>query len=161
MVNATVLSNAARSLRVKGRPSFHTVLVYKNLTCGEHAWDFYERLTRRFDGDFDFSHLMWSFSALGTRQALQLAARSAARANLVILSFTGNAELPANVKDWVERWVNLLADSQDSAFVTLTDHQTPERTSVASHTYLRRIVEPRKIDFLPHYSSARRKIYSE
>ncbi|HEY5770384.1 MAG TPA: hypothetical protein VIS71_11110 [Terrimicrobium sp.] len=161
MVNATVPNNAACGLRIKRRPPFHAVLVYEDLTCGEHARDFYERLTRRFDGDFDFSHLMFSFSVLGTRKALQLAASSAARANLVILSFTGNTELPANVKDWVERWVSLLADSQHSAFVTLTDHQTPARTSLASHTYLRRIVEPRKIDFLPHYSSSRRRIYSE
>jgi hypothetical protein len=145
---------------VKGRPSFDTVLVYENLTCGGRAWNFYEKLTRRFDGDFKFSHLMWSFSMLRNRRTLQLAARSAAHANLVILSFTGNAELPANVKDWIERWVSL-KDSQDSAFVTLTGHKPEENTSVATETYLRRIVEPRKIDFFPHRSSAPSQIYPE
>ena len=145
---------------MKGRPSFDTVLVYENLTCGQCAWNFYERLTRRFDGDFEFGDLMWSFSMLGDPQTHQLAARSAAYAQLVILSFTGSIELPANVKHWVERWVSLV-DSQDSALVTLTDHKANAGTSAATHTYLRRIVEPRKIDFFPHCSSARRKIYSE
>jgi hypothetical protein len=159
-VNATVVSNTARSLRVKGRPSFGTVLVYENLTCGGRAWNFYEKLTRRFHGDFIFSHLMWSFSMLRNRRTLQLAARSAAHANIVILSFTGNAELPAHIKDWFERWVSL-TDSQDLAFVTLTDHQPQENTSIATDTYLRRIVEPRKIDFFPHRSSAPSQIYPE
>ena len=51
-------------------------------------------------------------------------------------------------------------DSQDLAFVTLTDHKPQESTSVATDTYLR-IVEPRKIDFFPHRSSAPSKIYPE
>ena len=32
---------------------------------------------------------------------------------------------------------------------------------MATDTYLRRIVEPRKIDFFPHRSSAPSKIYPE
>ena len=160
MENATFVRNTARTPRVNGRPSFDAVLVYENLACGGRAWNFYERLTRRFDGDFIFSHLMWSFSMLRNRRNLQLAARSAAHANLVILSFTGNTELPAKIKDWIERWASL-TDSQDLAFVTLTDHKPQENTSVATDTYLRRIVEPRKIDFFPHRSSAPSKIYRE
>ncbi len=135
---------------MKGRPSFNSVLVYEDLTSGERAWNFYEELTRRFEGDFEFSHLMWGFSVLRDPQSLVLAVRSAADAHLVILSLTGNAILPANVKNWVERWVKL-ASNQNSALVTL--HKAKSGTATETHSYLRRIVEPHKIDFFPHCTS--------
>jgi hypothetical protein len=53
---------------------------------------------------------------------MPIARRSAADANLVILSFSGIIELPARVKDWIERWARF-ANSQNSALVTLMDHK--------------------------------------
>jgi hypothetical protein len=100
---------------------------------------------------------MWSFSMLGDPQNVQLAARSAADANLVILSCSGIIELPARVKDWIERWARF-ANSQNSALVTLMDHKAK---AAATHSYLRRIVESRKIDFFPHCSSALRMSHPE
>ncbi|MGA7904516.1 MAG: hypothetical protein WCA06_17910 [Terrimicrobiaceae bacterium] len=152
-MNTSVVDKAVGNLRQKSRPSFSTVLVYEDLTCGERAWSFYEKLTRRFEGDFQFSHLMWSFSVLGSPQTLVLAARSAADAHLVILCFTGNTTLPANVKDWVRRWARL-ANNQNSALVTLVDQKARSGTAIATHSYLRRILDARKIDFFPHGFSA-------
>ena len=53
---------------------------------------------------------------------MPIARRSTADANLVILSFSGIIELPARVKDWIERWARF-ANSQNSALVTLMDHK--------------------------------------
>ena len=103
-MNARVVSKIGGRLRTRGRPSFNTVLIYEDLNSGKRSWNFYEELTRRFEEDFEFSHLMWSFSMLSESQTLHLAARSAADANLVILSSNGATKLPATVKDWVERW---------------------------------------------------------
>ena len=144
-VNTSVVDRAVGNLRQKSRPSFSTVLVYEDLTCGERAWSFYEKLTRRFEGDFQFSHLMWSFSVLGSPQTLVVAARSAADAH--------NTTLPANVKDWVRRWARL-ANNQNSALVTLVDQKARSGTAIATHSYLRRILDARKIDFFPHGFSA-------
>ena len=152
-VNTSVVDRAVGNLRQKSRASFSTVLVYEDLTCGERAWSFYEKLTRRFEGDFQFSHLMWSFSVLGSPQTLVVAARSAADAHLVILCFTGNTTLSANVKDWVRRWARL-ANNQNSALVTLVDQKARSGTAIATHSYLRRILDARKIDFFPHGFSA-------
>jgi hypothetical protein len=137
---------------MKGRPPFNTVLAYEDLTAGERAWNFYGKLTLRFEGDFEFSHSMWSFSLLGDPETLLLAARSAADAHLVILSLTGNKVLPANVKDWVQNWARLGKD-QGSALVTLVDHKATAGMVTATYSFLRRIIEPRKIDFFP-YSTA-------
>jgi len=160
LVNTPVLSKANGSLRKKGGPSFNTVLIYEDLTAGVRAWNFYGKLTRRFEGDFEFSHLMWSFSLLGDPETLLSAARSAAHAHLVILSFTGNAVLPANVKDWVQHWVRLGKD-QSSALVTLVDHKAKSGMVDATYSFLRRIIEPRKIDFFPHCTSALRMSHPE
>jgi len=159
-VNATVVSKARGGLRARGRPSFNTVLVYEDITSGERVWNFYEELTRRFDGDFEFSHLMWSFSMLDDPRTVQLAARSAADANLVILSCSGIIELPARVKNWIERWARF-ANSQNSALVTLMDHKAKAAATAATHSYLRRIVRSREIDFFPHCTSALRMSHPE
>ena len=159
-MNARVVSKIGGRLRTRGRPPFNTVLIYEDLSSGERVWNFYEELARRFDGDFEFSHLMWSFSMLGDPPTLQLAARSAADANLVILSCSGIMELPARVKDWIERWVRF-ANRQNSALVTLMDHKAKARTVALTHSYLHQVVGSRKIDFFPHCTSALRMSHSE
>jgi hypothetical protein len=92
---------------------------------------------------------MWSFSLPSNAETLLSAARSAADAHLVILSFTGNAILPVNVKDWVKRWARL-ANSQNSALVTLVDQKAKFSTATGMHSYLRRVLEAHKIGFFPH-----------
>jgi hypothetical protein len=67
---------------------------------------------------------------------MPIARRSAADANLVILSFSGIIELPARVKDWIERWARF-ANSQNSALVTLMDHKAKVAATAATHSYLR------------------------
>jgi hypothetical protein len=152
-VNATVVCKIGGKLRTRGRPFFNTVLIYEDLNSGKRSWNFYEELTRRFEEDFEFSHLMWSFSMLAEPQTLHLAARSAADASLVILSSTGATQLPARVKNWVECWVRF-ANSENSALVTLMDHKAKARTVALTHSYLRQVLESRKIDFFPHCTSA-------
>jgi hypothetical protein len=142
-VNTQVVSKASSNL------PFNTVLIYEDVTAGERAWNFYENLTRRFEGDFESSHLIWSFSLLDEPETLLLAARSAADAHLVILSFTGDAILPANVKDWVQRWVRLCKE-ENSALVTLVDHKAKSGMIAPTYSFLRRIIESRKIAFIPH-----------
>jgi hypothetical protein len=148
-VNTAIFGSANGSPHQRNKPCFSTVLVYEDLPCGKRAWNFYEKLTHRFEEDFEFSHLMWSFSVLGSSQTLNLASRSAVDAHLVILSFIGNARLPASVKDWVKHWARI-ASSQSSALVTLVDPGARSVAAADTHSYLRRILETRKIDFFPH-----------
>jgi hypothetical protein len=46
-----------------------------------------------------------------------------------------------------KRWVNL-PNNQNSALFTLVDHKAKSGTAAAMHSYLRRIVEARKINLL-------------
>ena len=87
-------------------------------------------------------------SVLGSPQTSPWPRGPAADAHLMILCFSGNTALPANVKDWVRRWARL-ANNQNSALVTL-DQKARASNSVATHSYLRRILDAHKIDFFPH-----------
>jgi hypothetical protein len=149
LVNIPVLSKVNGGGRPNDRPSFNSVLVYEDVTCGEHSWNFYEKLTHRFEADFNFSHSMWSFSLLSDLQTLLLAARSAADAHLVILSFTGRALLPKEVKDWVQHWMRFATD-QSSAMVTLVGQKAKSSVILETYSYLRRVLMTHKIEFFPH-----------
>jgi hypothetical protein len=147
------------SRRQKSLPAFSTVLLYENLNSGERGWDFYEKLTRKFAGDFEFSHLMWSFSILSEPQTFELATSSAADAHLLILSFAGTAHLPRTVKDWIERWVRIA--THKPALVTLTDQKATGKRVIATDSYLQKILGSHGIDFFPHGASTSRVLHLE
>ena len=135
-MNVKVVPFAQMSRRKKRLPSFGTVLLYEDLKFGQRAWDFYEKLTRRFAGDFEFSHLMWSFSILREPESLELAARSAADAHLLILACSGTTRLPSTMKDWLEQWARLATNTP--AFVTLRiKRQTREPARLCIPIYRR------------------------
>jgi hypothetical protein len=149
-VNAVIINHAR--LARKSTRSFNSVLLYEDSNSGERAWEFYEKLSRKFQGDFEFRHLMWSFSVLRDSQTLRLAVKSAADANLIILSLSGHAGLPPSVKNWVQRWSSL-ARGRNAAVVSLLDDNKNADATAEMHAYLRQLLGSRKIDFFPHSPS--------
>ena len=158
VVNLEVVALPRVSRDQKNLPLFNTVLLYEDLNFGHRAWDFYEKLNGKFARDFEFNHLMWSFSILKERETFELAVRSAAEAHLIILCFAG-AHLPRTVKDWTERWVSLARHKP--AFVTLTDQTATGKGSAAAHSYLQKILGAHGIDFFPHGASGSRVLHLE
>jgi hypothetical protein len=142
----------------KPLPSFNTVLLYEDLNFGHRAWDFYEKLNGKFARDFEFNHLMWSFSILRERETFELAVQSAGDAHLLILCFAGG-RLPRTVKDWIERWVRIAR--HQPALVTLTDQKASSKGRPATHSYLQKILGAHGIDFFPHGASSSRVLHLE
>lgn len=147
------------SRRQKSLPSFSTILLYEDLKFGQRAWHFYEKLTHRFAGDFEFSHLMWSFSILKEPESFELAAQSAAEAHLLILSCSATTRLPSTIKDWLERWARLATN--EPALVTLTNQKVNARAGAAMHSYLQKILVPYGIHLFPHGTSVSRALHLE
>ena len=154
-----VVINHTRLAR-KSTRSFNSVLLYEDSKSGERAWEFYEKLSRKFQGDFEFSHLMWSFPILRDAQTLRLAVTSAVDANLIILSLSGHAKLPSSVKNWLQRW-SCLARDRNAAVVTLLDDNKNADATTRTHAYLRQLLGSRKIDFFPHSPSVSRVTHLE
>jgi hypothetical protein len=74
-----------------------------------------------------------------------LASQVAAKADVVILSLCGDAELPAEIREWIETWSQLIADN-DPALVLLVDrHQTSK--TCAAVDYLQEVANKLGIDF--------------
>jgi hypothetical protein len=158
-VNVEMVTLPRMSRRYKSLPSFRTVLLYENLNFGVRAWNFYEKLTRKFAQDFEFSHLMWSFSILREPETFELAAGSAVDAHLLILSFSGTTNLPRTAKDWIERWARIA--THQPALVTLMDQKAPGKRGLAAHSYLQKMVASHGIDFFPHGASVSRALHLE
>jgi hypothetical protein len=73
---------------------------------------------------------LWNFPIPAISQIGNLASQVAAEADIVILSLRGDAELPAEIREWIETWSRLIADN-DPALVLLVDRNKTSKTCVA------------------------------
>jgi hypothetical protein len=68
-----------------------------------------------------------------------------AKADVVILSLRGDAELPAEIREWIETWSQLVVDN-DPALVLLVDRHQASKTCVVVD-YLQGVANKLGIDF--------------
>ena len=73
---------------------------------------------------------LWNFPILAISHIGNLASQVAAKSDVVILSLRGDAELPDEIKEWIETWSQLIADN-DPALVLLVDRHQTSKTCVA------------------------------
>jgi hypothetical protein len=73
-----------------------------------------------------------------------LAVQVAAKADVVILSLRGDAELPAEIREWIETWSRLTADN-NPALVVLVDRLQTSKTC-ATVAYLEEVADKAGID---------------
>jgi len=84
-------------------PVFKAVLIYENVVAGAHARWFLQRLARASDKTLD--ERMWNFDVLAIREARNDAASAARKANVVVVSVSGQLELPGAVRAWFDMWL--------------------------------------------------------
>lgn len=72
------------------------VLIYENFEAGLLARWFSERLVCA--SDIALKEQMWNFDVLGIREVRNAAASAARKADVVILSVSGRAELPVTIR---------------------------------------------------------------
>ena len=84
-------------------PVFKAVLIYENLAAGARARWFLERLARASSKTLE--EQMWNFDVLAIREARNDAASAARKANVVVVSVSGQLELPGAVRAWFDMWL--------------------------------------------------------
>ena len=131
------------------RPKFSVVMIYEDGISGRRGKLFYEKLVHELGSECDFSLDIWNFEVLAVPEIGDFAARVAAQAELVILSSHGKAELPPEIRDWVERWPELITYS-DPALVALLDEPKTRRGASSTLAYLRSVADRNGIDFFMH-----------
>jgi hypothetical protein len=131
------------------KPKFSVVMIYEDGITGRRGKLFYEKLVHELGSECDFSLDIWNFEVLAVPEIGDFAARAAAQAALVILSFHGRAELPSEIRDWIERWPELISYN-DPALVALLDEPKTGRGASSTLAYLRSVADRNGIDFFMH-----------
>jgi len=141
-------ANPAREL--SDRPKFNVVIIYEDRGTGRRAKYFYENLVHELKGKCDFNLELWNFQVLAISEIGNSAARVAAQADFVILSLHGKAGLPTEIREWIETWARLIADSNAALIALVDKFQTRDGTAACTVAYLRNVAKRAGIDFFTH-----------
>src|ERR1041385_735669 len=90
---------------VEFSPSFSVVIAYEDFDTGKHAKKIYDYLAEHLKHEIQFTHQMWKFDVLAVSKLREMAAKDAVRADIIIVSAHGGADLPSEVKAWTEQWL--------------------------------------------------------
>jgi len=148
-------ANPARDL--SDRPKFNVVVIYEDRGTARRAKYFYENLVHELKGECDFNLELWNFQVLAISEIGNSAARIAAQADFLILSLHGKSGLPAEIREWIETWARLIADSNAALIALVDEPQTRDCTAASTLACLRSAAEKAGIDFFAHTFSCRSK----
>ncbi len=79
-------------------------MAYEDFRTGTLARQAYEFVAQNLSHEWRVNEQMWKFEALGVPELRELAARDAAKADLIIVASDGG-ELPIEAKAWIEEWL--------------------------------------------------------
>jgi hypothetical protein len=149
-MKATPILPERANLAIQLQPTFRCVLIYENAAAGKCGEHFYQNLLAAVDADCASTRNLWSFSALTIPEMRNVAASAAATAEIVIFALSGEEELPAHVKEWIEMWLWLI-DGGHPAFVPLFHSASAKSAAIGG--YLRSATASKHLDCFPHVAS--------
>ena len=126
------------------KPVFKAVLIYEDIAAGVRARCFCEKLVRTLDSRLE--EQMWNFDVLGIREIRNLAASTARKADAVIVSVSGNTELPDTIRDWLNMWLWILEEERPALVALFISSASQEIAPVCA--YLQQIARRNGIDYL-------------
>src|SRR3954452_20708038 len=85
--------------------TFNVVIAYEDFETGKKAKGTYDFLVQNLGPECDFENQMWKFDVLGIPKLMELAAKDAANADIVIISCHSGSHLPEEVVSWMELWI--------------------------------------------------------
>lgn len=121
-------------------PKLRVTILYECLDAGKRAKRFSDELAA--DQTIDLS--VWSFRVLGIREVRNVAASTAAAADLVILSLSGEKPLAAPVQEWIEMWTWLIEDHRPAVVALMA---SPDAEGARIRSYLRRGAAGKRLPF--------------
>ena len=126
-------------MSLENKQAINVVLVYEDYATGLRAKRLYDDLCRQLEPECEVNQSMWKFEVLGMPRLGVVAAEEAAEADMIIISMSGENELPGKVRDWLETWVGEKA-GQSSALVALFDEVEEEESQIeAIQSHLRQV----------------------
>ena len=132
------------------RPKFGVVIIYEDGAAGRRAKHFYDKVIWELVDECEFDLELWSFRVLALPGIGNWAARSAAQADLVILSMHGKTALSSPTRKWIGRWRRGLVDCKPALVVLLDETEAKGGGSAATLGYLRNLAVQNGISFYTH-----------
>jgi hypothetical protein len=85
--------------------TFNAVMAYEDSQQAERVKKAWGHLVCTLQGHSEPWLRLWKFDFLRIREMRAVAARDAARADIILIATRGAGELPAEVKTWIDRWL--------------------------------------------------------
>ena len=127
-------------------PFFEVVLAYQDFSCGIRAKEFFDRLVRNHGSLFRFLCHLWKFDVLAAPEFRGQTIAEAMNADMIVIAPCAQAELPASVKRWIERWRR--EPRTQGALEALLDGLEPQSPTVSTVcSYLRDIAHTSQMRF--------------
>ena len=97
--------STAGQIDLESHPVFNVVLAYDEYASGIRAEEFFDTLVLDHGELFQFICPLWKFEEEREPRLFDVAARDAARADMIVLAIRQSRELPAEVRRWIEHWL--------------------------------------------------------
>ena len=131
----------ARVSGVSVKPALEVLLLYEDLGTALRAKHSLDRMPLQFGAEVKMSTRLWRLDLLSQPLLAERAAIEASAADVIVLSLHSHRQLRAEVRDWLNRWLDHKAD-RPCVLAALLDTELSEpnpRHPVLA--YLRRVAE--------------------
>jgi hypothetical protein len=128
-------------------PVCEALILYQDLSTGKRAMETLQRLVGKMGHGCLFRYHLFSFGALKLPQIHDDVAEHAVRADIILFSVRADAEVPAEVKAWTERWLRKRT-ARNCALVALVGQSRDQVSGPTSvHAYLQETARKGQMDF--------------
>jgi hypothetical protein len=124
---------------------FNVMIIYEDCGTGKLAKKGLDYVTEELGNDLEFRHTMWRFDILQDPKLNLLATPALAEADLLIISFRGEEQLPAEIPVLIGTWLAEKANC-DCALVALFEG-TASATDNSVYACLANLARQHGLDF--------------
>lgn len=128
-------------------PSLNVVIAYEDFETAKQAKRTSDVLAENLRCECHFTNQMWKFGVLAHPKLREMAITDAAHADIIIVACRGGAELPAEVRSWLNQW--MVSERRAMALVALFDCGAGDARNIrnylaglAEHTNTRFFAQP-------------------
>ena len=138
------------SARPAALPHARVVLLYETFATAVRGKAFCDQLLHELGVLCDFDEALWRTDLLAVPAVRQEVARAALKADFVVLSLRGDAELPGGIEHWCAQWMPQARD-RDITFIVVFDAATAQRFPMENvRSHLRKAAFAAGVHFFAH-----------
>ena len=131
-------------------PHAHVVLLYETFATAVRGKAFCDQLLDELGVRCDFDEALWRTDLLAVPAVRHEVARAALKADFVVLSLRGDADLPGAIEQWCAQWMPQARD-RDITFIVVFDVATAQRFPMENvRSHLRKAAFAAGVHFFAH-----------